>query len=328
LQLPPLDPRIRALAGDIVAGLTTDMKRALAIENHLRNSYGYTLTLPDHATADPIAYFLFERKKGHCEYFASAMAVMLRACGIPARIVNGFQSGQFNPISKLYVIRASDAHSWVEAHIAGRGWVTFDPTPPDPGAHPGGLLAKLALWTDAAETFWQDWVLRYDLGRQLIVADQLQNLSRHFGMRWLDGWSETAARWKPHLRSWLVEHGTGLTLFILSVVAAVLGGPRAWRALRMLHRVRRVREGRASAGDATLLYGRMLDLLHRRGFQKPAWFTPREFAASLPAETGMLVDQFTAAYNELRFGGKRDAAPRLTLLLEELETGRTGIPAL
>ena len=70
----------------------------------------------------------------------------------------------------------------------------------------------------------------------------------------------------------------------------------------------------------------MLEILHRRGFQKPAWFTPREFAASLPAETGMLVDQFTAAYNELRFGGKTDAASRLTLLLEELETGRTGIP--
>jgi hypothetical protein len=96
----------------------------------------------------------------------------------------------------------------------------------------------------------------------------------------------------------------------------------------MLHRVRRVREGQASAGDATVLYERMLDVLHSRGFQKPAWFTPREFAASLPAETGMLVDQFTAAYNDLRFGGRLDAAPRLTLLLEELETGRTGIPAM
>jgi hypothetical protein len=96
----------------------------------------------------------------------------------------------------------------------------------------------------------------------------------------------------------------------------------------MLHRVRRVRGGNASAGDATLLYQRMLEVLRGRGFQKPGWFTPREFATSLPAETGILVDQFTHAYNELRFGGKLDAAPRLTLLLEELETGRTGIPAL
>ena len=92
--------------------------------------------------------------------------------------------------------------------------------------------------------------------------------------------------------------------------------------------MRRVREGQASAGDATVLYERMLDVLRSRGFQKPAWFTPRELAASLPAETGMLVDQFTAAYNDLRFGGRIDAAPRLTLMLEELETGRTGIPAM
>jgi hypothetical protein len=110
LQLPLLDPRIRTLAGEVIAGSVTDLQRARAIENHLRTSYGYTLDLPERETRDPIAYFLFERKKGHCEYFASAMTVLLRAVGIPARIANGFQSGTFNPLSKLYVIRASDAH--------------------------------------------------------------------------------------------------------------------------------------------------------------------------------------------------------------------------
>jgi hypothetical protein len=162
----------------------------------------------------------------------------------------------------------------------------------------------------------------------LLLTARLESSSRRFGMRWLDGWSDSAARWKSRLSAGLAEHGAALSFIVLFVVAAIFGGPRAWRALRTLHRVRRVREGRVSSGDATLLYTRMLDVLHRRGFQKPAWFTPREFAASLPAETGMLVDQFTAAYNDLRFGGKLDAAPRLTLLLEELETGRTGIPAL
>lgn len=320
LQLPPLDPRMRELAGQLVAGLTTDRQRARAIENHLRTSYGYTLDLPDHETRDPIAYFLFERKKGHCEYFASAMTVMLRAVGVPARLVNGFQSGTFNPISKLYVIRASDAHSWVEAYLAGRGWTIFDPTPADSRPRRGVLMSKLALWADAADTFWQDWVLRYDLGRQWVLAEKLQNSSRRFGMRWLEDVNQTSIQWTTRIRQWFAQHGASMSLLILFIVAAVLAGPRTWRALQMLHRVRRVREGRASASDATLLYARMLQVLHRRGFQKPAWFTPREFAASLPAETGMLVDQFTAAYNDLRFGGKTDAAPRLTLLLEELET--------
>src|SRR5579872_1078729 len=281
LQLRQLDPRIRVLAERITAGLPTDTERARAIENHLRTSYGYTLALPDRETPDPIAYFLFERKKGHCEYFASAMAVMLRSIGIPARLVNGFQSGTFNPLSRQYVIRASDAHSWVEAHLEGHGWTVFDPTPPDPSVRRGGLFAKLALWTDAADTFWQDWVLRYNLGRQLLLAEQLQSSSRHFGMRWLDGWTQSAAQWKSRLGAGLAEHAASLAFVVLFVVAAIFGGPRAWRALRTLHRVRRVREGRVSSDDATLLYARMLDVLRRRGFQKPAWFTPREFAASL-----------------------------------------------
>jgi len=328
LQLHQLDPRVRELAEKVTAGWFTQLDRARAIENHLRVSYGYTLDLPDHETADPIAYFLFDRKKGHCEYFASAMAVMLRAIGIPTRLVNGFQSGTFNAISNQYVIRASDAHSWVEAYLESRGWTTFDPTPADPLAHSGGLLARLALWSDAADTFWQDWVLRYDQSRQSLLAAQLQSSSRQLRMGWIEGWSRSAGQWKSRLGTWSAAHVPSLALLVAFVGALVLGGPRALRSLRMLHRVRRVRDGQASAGDATVLYERMLELLRHRGFQKPAWFTPREFAASLPAETGMLVDQFTAAYNDLRFGGKLDAAPRLTLLLEELETGRTGIPAL
>jgi hypothetical protein len=87
--------------------------------------------------------------------------------------------------------------------------------------------------------------------------------------------------------------------------------------------VRRLRRGQASVADATLLYGRMLKLLKRRGYEKPAWFTPYEFACSLPpSDIGMLVLQFTSAYNALRFGGQANAAPRLSLLLEELEGRR------
>jgi len=328
LQLPPIDPRVRELAQQVTAGLFTQFDRARAIESHLRTSYAYTLQFPDRSPADPIAYFLFERKKGHCEYFASAMTVMLRAVGIPARLINGFQSGTFNPISNQYVIRESDAHSWVEAYLEARGWTTFDPTPPDPSAHRAGLLAKMALWMDAADTFWQEWVLRYDRNRQFILAAQLDRASRQWRLGWIGNWSDTAQRWQSRLAILSKSYGPGFVILVALIVALVFAGPRALRSLRMLHRVRRVREGEASAGDATVLYERMLDVLRSRGFQKPAWFTPREFAASLPAETGMLVDQFTAAYNDLRFGGRLDAAPRLTLLLEELETGRTGIPAI
>jgi hypothetical protein len=207
----------------------------------------------------------------------------------------------------------------VEAHLAERGWTTFDPTPPDPSPRPNALLAKLAFWTDAAETFWQDWVLRYDLGRQLILAERLEKSSRRFGLQWIDDWNRVAERWKTRLMAWMMDYGIALGSVLLIVVAGLIGGPSALRSLRMLPRVRRVRYGHASIADATVLYTRMLDVLRRRGFQKPAWFTPYEFAESLPAETAMLVEQFTTVYNDVRFGGKLDAAPRLMMLLEDLE---------
>ena len=96
--------------------------------------FGYTLEIPRVAPRDPLADFLFVRKRGHCEYFASSMAIMLRTLGIPSRVVNGFRTSEFNDLTGNYVIRASSAHSWVEAYFPGYGWVSFDPTPGSPWA--------------------------------------------------------------------------------------------------------------------------------------------------------------------------------------------------
>src|SRR5262249_5007814 len=130
LQLPSLDPRVKALAEQITDKAATRAEKAATVENYLRLHYTYTLQLPKTEPHDAIANFLFERRQGHCEYFASSMAVMLRSLGIPSRVVNGFSGGEFNDISSEYVIRASDAHSWVEAYLPGEGWIEFDPTPP------------------------------------------------------------------------------------------------------------------------------------------------------------------------------------------------------
>ena len=103
--------------------------RAKDIERYLQSNYGYTLQLPGLQESDPLANFLFERKKGHCEYFATSMAMMLRTLGIPARIVNGFRGGEYNDLSNSYIVREKDAHSWVEAYFPEYGWASFDPTP-------------------------------------------------------------------------------------------------------------------------------------------------------------------------------------------------------
>jgi hypothetical protein len=321
LELPDrVDARIPALARAMAGAAGSDLQRARAIETALHRDYRYSLQGPDRETADPLADFLFTRRQGYCEYFASAMAVMLRTLGIPARLATGFQSGEYNPITELWVVRASDAHSWVEAWMPGRGWSTFDPTPPEAQARGAGLLARVGLYLDAAQIFWEEWVVGYDEGRQGTLADRMEQGARGMGIRWYDAFAAVQSGWKAYSQA--VSRAAALRAAIVAaaVLWAWLLGPPLIRLLRLRRRVDRVRRGQASVGDATLLYERMLRVLKRRGFQKPAWFTPAEFAGSLPpGPVGTVVGEFTVAYNAMRFGGQTDVAPRLSLLLDKLE---------
>src|SRR5579864_3741690 len=220
LSLPALDPRIPRLAQEMTAGAETEVEQARAIENHLRHDYGYTLDLLSTPVDDPLAYFLFERKKGHCEYFASAMAVMLRTIGIPSRVVTGFQSGVYNPMTGWQVVRASDAHSWVEAWLEGRGWTTFDPTPSSVGGT--GLLSRLSLLSDTAEQFWQDWVMSYDLDRQAALALRMQETSRR--MR-LPQMGDLAAGLKE-AAGLVLRYAAALATLMGLVVIGIVFGPK------------------------------------------------------------------------------------------------------
>lgn len=320
LRLPEIDPRVRELAARMTEGKVMPEEQAYAIESHLRRDYSYTLELPKKEVPDPLAHFLFTRKKGHCEYFASAMAVMLRTIGIPSRVVTGFQSGVFNPITGWQLVRASDAHSWVEAYLPREGWTTFDPTPPDPNGGSNSVWARISLYFDAADVFWQEWVLSYDLDRQLALAGKMEESSRNMRVNWLDGlggwlrgYGRRAARsFEAH---WLLA--IPIVVFVWIVYRYGSHWQRWWAQRR---RVRKVQRGEADASDATVLYQRMLNLLARRGVEKPAWLTPWEFARVLPpSEFSPVVEDLTVAYNDLRFGGRRDAAPKMVMLLEQLE---------
>ena len=320
LQLPALDSRIGELARSFAAGEAGDLARARAIERHLRSTYGYTLELPDREVADPLANFLFVRRKGHCEYFASSMAVMLRSLGIPSRLATGFQSGLYNPVSELWLVRASDAHSWVEAWIPGYGWTTFDPTPADPSANGLALLTRLALYLDAAETFWQEWVVTYDLARQGTLAYHMELGAQRAGIRWFDTAAAVRSGWERYVAGWARRYGWQALGWAAGLATLGFAAGPLVRLMGMRRRVERVRRGQASTADATLLYQRMLHILQRRGYQKPPWFTPAEFARSLPrTPLGDSVGEFTATYNALRFGGHAETAPRLSILLDRME---------
>jgi hypothetical protein len=198
--------------------------------------------------------------------------------------------------------------------------MTYDPTPAAPRAGEGSRWARLLFYTDAAELFWQNWVVNYDLDRQVTLASRMGNSGRTFGARSADrirlAWLQSQA---AALRA-LKRYGL-IVLSILAAAAALrFAAPRAaaWWSTRQ--RLRKVHGGEAVASDATLLYTRMLDILKRRGFQKPAWFTPGEFARTLPPSgTAELVAGLTTAYHQLRYGDSRDAASRMLALLHQLE---------
>ena len=320
LQLPRIDPRVSELAHEIARGESAPAGQARSIEKYLRTRFGYTLELPQFEPADPLAYFLFQRKKGHCEYFASSMAVMLRELGIPSRVVTGFQSGVYNPISGSQLIRSSDAHSWVEAWLPHRGWTTFDPTPPDPNGMRLSVWTRLGFYADAAEVFWQDWVLNYNLDRQLQLASRVGESSRHVGLNWFDGVGPALARGYQGTSNFVLRYGAALFGIAVAAVLLQLFGRDWWRWWKSRQQVLKVQRGEAEASDATLLYQRMLKVLGKRGIEKPPWVTPVEFARVLqePAVSKVVVE-LTVAYNELRFGGKAEVAGRIVTLLEKLE---------
>ncbi|MFT3708284.1 MAG: DUF3488 and transglutaminase-like domain-containing protein [Archangium sp.] len=160
--LPPnIDPRVAALAAQVVGNATEPEEIASRLERYLRSNLSYTLELPGDVD-DPLADFLFNRKSGHCEHFATALAIMLRTRGVPSRVVGGFFGGE--KIGARYVVRAGDAHAWVEAYSPTKGWLIYDATPDDGrGSQPPQLVARLVDAYERLQEMWRARVVEYSI---------------------------------------------------------------------------------------------------------------------------------------------------------------------
>ncbi|HTP70230.1 MAG TPA: DUF3488 and transglutaminase-like domain-containing protein [Dongiaceae bacterium] len=324
LQLPSnLDPRIPDFARRITASARNPYAKSLAMENYLRSNFSYSLNMTQNAGADPLAQFLFKSKAGHCEYFASSMAVMLRTLGIPSREVNGFLPGEYNNVAGDYIVRASDAHSWVEAYFPGTGWVTFDPTPPSNDG-PTGLLSRLALYVDWFQLTWNEWVINYDFARQTTLARNVGQLSTD----WKEAWRRKLQRAQDRLMGWLtlwqVQHPSLRFVVPILLVAGLLVLRMHWlrvflNSIGFSFRTGAL-EGRANPQMASRLYRELLRILEKRGFRRREGETPKEFAASLIMQPalGPAVTEFTDLYAEARFGGTACDTFRLRALLEQV----------
>jgi protein-glutamine gamma-glutamyltransferase len=329
LQVPQLDPRIKQLAEKIVEKSHNEYDSAANIELYLKTHYAYTLDLTGRKTDDPLAYFLFERRAGHCEYFAAAMTVMLRDLGIPARYVGGFLPGEFNDLGGDYIVRASDAHAWVEAYFPGYGWITFDPTPPGSGKRKG-LLARLGLYWDWFQFAWDEWVINYDFVHQTNLVQNAQKTSKDWGERALRFYHD---KQRDAIRLLMaLDRRTeaspyflpSVLVFLIALLIYLRGRPLIGYLIARW-RVRARRGGNLTASLAALEYREMLRLLEKRGWKKAPSQTPLEFASAIPAvELSAPVAQLTELYQSARFGDHAAPVDQMSSLLHSIrETVRS-----
>ena len=328
LELSPLDARIPLLAKHLTSEAGNNYDKAVAIEGYLTKNFAYTLQLPRIPPKDPLADFLFVRKQGHCEYFASSMAILLRTLRIPARVVNGFRTSEFNDLTGNYVIRARNAHSWVEAYFAGYGWSSFDPTPGGGPTATGGW-GRMLLYADAMASFWREWVVNYDanhqkaLGQDAIwgsrsVVEQVRSWARREYAAALAAARHMQRRIKESPRRWIF---LGILLGVLLSAGANVRGLLRWLRERHL----RAHPEEAPVEAAALWYQQMLMWVGRHGWQKTSVQTPAEFVREIEdPRMRQCVEKFTRAYEAARFGESSHEARLLPGLYEEITTPDRG----
>lgn len=297
-----LDPRIAALAEQLVGKETTPFRKATRLAEALQAGWTYSLA-GDQDDAKPLEDFLFGKKSGHCEYFATAMAVLLRTQGVAARTVHGFVGGEYNDYGGYRMIRQGDAHSWVEVWFADYGWRTFDPTPPSGQLAPesAGLLATMRQLVDNMELAWYQWIVEYDLERQVElvrgIAAALRNLSAQTGLKMGGTRSEVVQDEAPAQRSapWSAAQK-------LAVAAAVLAAAGA--ALWWWRRSRRGAGPQVFDAQLESACQRLQKRLSRLGWERQGsetWTGHAKRMAAVDAELSRRLHAFATAFDTARY---------------------------
>ncbi|KXK05954.1 MAG: transglutaminase [Acidobacteria bacterium OLB17] len=335
LELPEhYDKRIFSLAQTVTQKAADRYGKALAVRDYLRSSYGYTLE--QKAGGDqPLSDFLFNVREGHCEYFATAMAIMLRTQGIATRVVNGFHGGDYNSASGVTVVRQRNAHSWVEVYFPREGqWVLFDPTPAAGrnlgGGGFSGLTGQISKYLDALETVWIQYFVAFDSHGQAAISRSVRASAREADSALTALLAETArtiADWWRDIRgdSGQAARAWAITYFavgLLLLAALILLLRQAVRVLKVRgqHWRRRLFGARSENPDADAIFFELVQMLERKGYVRRHSQTPLEFARSVPFPE---VGKVTSLYNRIRFAGDKSAARDLRNeargLLAELE---------
>jgi len=295
LLLQTRSERLGRLAADLTPNNPDPFGKAGAIEEHLRNTFSYSLAAA-YGRQD-VEAFLFRSRAGNCEYFATAMVLLLRHLGIPARLAIGFLSDEWNAYGRFFDVRQSDSHAWVEGFFPERGWVTFDPTPPDPTIR-GRLNVFARIWTSARQYFD---ALQYRWYRYVVGYDTFTRRNFLFQLR-------------VRITKSLVT-----ILAVLLLAAATAGLAWIWKPWRLLASWKSGRRNRP-----TYFYDRAVERLAQAGLPRPPHQTAAEFAAGIVRDRPELkaMTALTAYHYDVRYGGRGLSpleADHVSLLLDRLE---------
>ncbi|MBN2224651.1 MAG: DUF3488 domain-containing protein [Deltaproteobacteria bacterium] len=308
-QLPDnLDPRIKNLVTEIVGNEESPLVKAVLIRDWLLAHMSYDLN-PKGMGKDPLPDFLFDEKRGYCEHFATAMVVMSRVAGVPSRIVTGFLTGSFNDIGSFYIVRAGDAHAWVEVYTGATGWIPLEPTPP------AGLSISVggSMLRELFENFmmmWNVYVVNYEMRDQIRIIEGIRDV-REKGRKDIFNAGGDIKRFLAGIRE---RKGS---LFVPAMVAVSLAG-----ILIAGYIIRSLIQGRISpgmrGGEVGCIYRSAVRYLSKKGVQRRGATTPREFSKNVGAvypHIGADIEELTELYYRRRFG--RTASPN-----QEVESAR------
>jgi transglutaminase-like putative cysteine protease len=290
-----MPPRVRDLAKEWTAGQATPLAKAVEIERRLRTGYVYDLASPSGKDRQPLDHFLFESKRGHCEFYSSAMAVLLRTVDVPTRNVTGFIGGTWNRFGRFYAVRQGDAHSWVEAYVDGDGWRTFDPTPPAdaaPKSELSGAWAQIRDFLEATSQRWDRHVVGYDLSQQASLWREISKRRQRTGSVFGEGGLNSRA---------------GLAL--LGFAGAGAGAWIWYKRRKQRGSTPRPEEQESrspSAAIATVLYEALDTAMSAVGIPRSPGIPPLRHARALVMNDHPAADEvldLTNLYLSARFGG-------------------------
>ncbi|WP_246196458.1 DUF3488 and transglutaminase-like domain-containing protein [Aquisphaera giovannonii] len=348
----PLRDQLREIALPIVEGLPEAGRegltaRARALEEYLRDSgaFGYTLEMDvTDPKLDPVVDFLTNRHEGHCEYFASALTLLLRSVGIPARMVNGFKGGDWNEITQMMSVRQKHAHSWVEALVeqgkgtAAPGWITLDPTPgierDQSVAQVGSIPSRLRSITDLVRYVWVFYILGYDSARQdrilyQPIATVVKAVREGYATIW--AWMKQTFARLFDFKTWgsFISVKGFVVTFLLGTLLVLVGKLAGWLFGKALAWWRGPQDDAAGLTAGILFYRRLAQLLAEYElFRSPAE-TQGEFALRASRFLGgrgieaqamaSVPSRVVGAFYRVRFGGHELGADTLAELEGELD---------